>query len=167
MEYRGIYYTKNELSISFFDDLQLEENNNFQLSIFDDLEIHDDFQIEKTNDLELHDDFQIEKTNDLELHDDFESTDIIMIPNLTTPEDVVENVSKDYDLSTIYNQLENNMNDFKFKYTPLDSPPDGFELEIERNKIEQDLKDAFEFKFDDNNSEISDIDFMFEIDQEL
>ena len=153
MEYRGIYYTKNELSISFFDDLQLEENNNFQLSIFDDLEIHDDFQIEKTNDLEL--------------HDDFESTDIIMIPNLTTPEDVVENVSKDYDLSTIYNQLENNMNDFKFKYTPLDSPPDGFELEIERNKIEQDLKDAFEFKFDDNNSEISDIDFMFEIDQEL
>ena len=165
MEYRGIYYTKNELSISFFDDLQLEENNNFQLSIFDDLQIHDDFQIEKTNDLELHDDLKSEKNNDLELHDDLKSTDIIMIPNFTTPEDVVENVSKDYDLSTIYNQLENNMNDFKYK--PLDSPPDGFELEIERNKIEQDLKDAFEFKFDDNNSEISDIDFMFEIDQEL
>jgi hypothetical protein len=163
MEFMGNYYTKNDdlkLSISFFDDLKLS------ISFFDDLELHDDFQIEKTNDLELHDDFQIEKTNDLELHDDLKSTDIILIPNLTTPEDVVENVSKDYDLSKIYNHLENNMNDFNFKYTPTDSPPDAFELEIERYKIEQDLNDAFEFKFDDDNSEISHIDFMFEMDDE-
>lgn len=163
MEYRGIYYTKNELSISYFYDLQLEETNNFQLSIFDDLQLPS-LQLEKKNDLQSRDDFESEENKDLQSEADFESTDIIIISNLTTPEDVVE---KDYDLSTIHNQLENNMNDFNFKCPPLDSPPDAFELEIERYKIEQDLKDASECKFDDDNSEISDIDFIFEMDDEI